>query len=92
MARAVLGWSFAEFGMKAGISKNTLVRFEAGGGINLTTANRIQAALTHEGITLLYEDASHGPGILISKELLRRLTKKKQPTAKPSSKLRAQKR
>ena len=82
MARAALGWTFREFSERTGIAKNSLIRFEAGGGINLSTATRIQAALAQEGIQFLYEDPTHGPGIVVSKELAHRLMAPQEPEPK----------
>jgi hypothetical protein len=69
MARAALGWNMIESQQRTGINKNTIVRFEAGKGILLSTASRLEAAFLKEGITFLYEDTVHGPGVRLSKEL-----------------------
>ena len=86
MARAVLKWTFSEFTERTGIAKNSLIRFEAGGGINLSTATRIQAALAKEGIEFLYESLVQGPGILVSKELAHRLLGPEEPQPKKPAK------
>ena len=72
LGRAALGWSLSELERRTGISKNTLVRFEAGGGVHNSTATKIEGALSKAGLTILYEDDARGPGILLSKELFRR--------------------
>jgi transcriptional regulator with XRE-family HTH domain len=74
LGRAALGWSFLELERRTGVSKNTLVRFEAGGGVHHSTASKIEGALSKEGLVFLYEDDSRGPGILLSKELSRRFS------------------
>jgi transcriptional regulator with XRE-family HTH domain len=73
LARAALRWSLVDLEEKTGISKNTLVRFEAGGGVNYSTAGKIEEAFTKEGVTFVYEDDTRGPGILLPKEHSRRI-------------------
>jgi hypothetical protein len=67
LARAALGWSLVDLQEKTGISKNTLVRFESGGGVNHSTAVKIEEALIKEGLTFIYEDDLGGPGIRMQK-------------------------
>ena len=74
MARAALKWSLVDLQGKTGISKNTLVRFETGGGIHHSTAIKIEDAFLHEGIVFTYESDDRGPSVGVSKELARRLT------------------
>jgi hypothetical protein len=52
-----------------------LVPFESGGGVNHSTAGKIEEAFTKEGVTFVYEDDTRGPGILLPKELSRRIGK-----------------
>ena len=85
MARAALGWSYAEFSRLTGIAKNSLVRFEAGQGIHLSTARRIEEALSKAGITLVHEDAVHGPGIILAKDFAR-LPSEEKPVRRPDHK------
>ena len=66
MARAALKWSLVDLQEKSGISKNTLVRFEAGGGIQLSTAIKIEAAFLNEGIRFIYENDADGLGVIIT--------------------------
>jgi hypothetical protein len=73
-----------ELERRTGVSKNTLVRFEAGGGVHHSTAAKIEEALSKEGLTFLYEENARGPGIVLSKELSRRLTQHLEPKAKSS--------
>ena len=69
MARAALKWSLLDLQEKTGINKNTIVRFEAGKGILLSTAIKLEDAFAKKGITFVYEDSNRGPGVLLSKKL-----------------------
>jgi len=73
MARTALGWSLAEIQGRTGINKNTIVRFEAGKGVLLSTVSRLEDAFVNEGVSFIYEDDTRGPGVVLSKELSRRL-------------------
>ena len=63
MARAALGWGVRELGIKAGISANTVSRFENGGGAMVETLIQIQAALENAGIVFVSADQQGGPGV-----------------------------
>ena len=63
MARAALGWGVRELGMKAGISANTVSRFETGGGAMVETVIHIQTALENAGIVFIPQDENGGPGV-----------------------------
>jgi transcriptional regulator with XRE-family HTH domain len=63
MARAALGWGVRELGKKAGISANTVSRFENGGGAMVETLIQIQSALERAGIVFLAADQQGGPGV-----------------------------
>ena len=82
LGRTALGWSLLDLEKQTGISKNTLVRFEGGGGVHHATATKIEKVLSKEGITFLYEDAAHGPGVVISKDLSHRLGEGTEPRPK----------
>jgi transcriptional regulator with XRE-family HTH domain len=82
LARAALRWSLVDLEAKTGISKNTLVRFEAGGGVHLSTAVKIEETFTKAGISFVYEDETRGSGLLLSKELSRRIGETPAATAK----------
>jgi hypothetical protein len=92
IARAALRWSLVDLEKKSGISKNTLVRFEAGGGVNHSTAGKIEEAFTKEGVNFVYEDDARGLGILLSKELSRRVSETAGTLAKHKSTKRSTKR
>lgn len=85
-------WSLVDLEGKTGISKNTLVRFEAGGGVNHSTAGKIEEAFTKEGLNFVYEDDTRGPGILLSKELSHRIGETAGTRAKGKSTTRSTKR
>ena len=64
MARAALGWGVRELGMKAGISANTVSRFETGRRrYGRNTLNQIQTALEKAGIVFISADEHGGPGV-----------------------------
>lgn len=50
MARAALGWPIAELAERAGIGKNTALRFEGGGNVTTDTIRAMEAALRDAGI------------------------------------------
>ena len=63
MARAALGWGVRDLGKRAGISPNTVSRFENGMGTNVATLKQIQSALEEAGIIFIPGDSAAGPGI-----------------------------
>lgn len=91
MARAALRWSLVDLQEKTGISKNTLVRFETGGGIHHRTAIKIEEAFLQEGIVFTYEADDRGPSVGLSKELARRLALASARAPKRKSGKRSQK-
>ena len=91
MARSSLGWSQMELKNRTGLSKTTLIRFEAGLGVHYKTAQTLEAVFTKEGLTFLYEDNAHGPGVLLSKDLSRRLSQEAEKPKTPNSRKRSQK-
>ena len=50
MARAALGWGVRDLGKRAGISPNTVSRFENGMGTNVATLKQIQSTLKEAGM------------------------------------------
>jgi transcriptional regulator with XRE-family HTH domain len=82
MARAALKWTLLELEQKTGVNKNTIVRFEAGKGILHTTAIKLEDAFNKAGISFVYEDETRGAGLLLSKELSRRIGETPGATAK----------
>ena len=63
MARAALGWGVRDLGMQAGISPNTVSRFENGFGAMAETLVQIQETLEGAGIIFIWADNQAGPGI-----------------------------
>jgi transcriptional regulator with XRE-family HTH domain len=92
MARAALKWSLLDLQEKTGINKNTIVRFEAGKGILLSTAIKLEEAFAKEGATFVYEDGTRGLGVLLSTKLSRRLDETAGTRAKGKSTKRGTKR
>ena len=81
MARAALGWSMADIQSRTGINKNTIVRFEAGKDVLLSTVSKLEGAFVKEGVSFNHEDDTRGPGVVLSKELSHRL--EHPPKTKP---------
>jgi len=63
MARAALGWGVRDLGKRAGISANTVSRFENGFGAMVETLVRIQETLESAGIVFIPADHQGGPGV-----------------------------
>lgn len=51
MARAALNWTLFDLVTKAGVSRNTLIKFEGGGKVRERTALCIQRAYEAAGVT-----------------------------------------
>jgi transcriptional regulator with XRE-family HTH domain len=75
MARAALKWSLMDLQERTGISKNTLVRFETGGGIHHSTVVRIEEIYVNEGIVFTYGSATNGPSVGLMNDLATRLVR-----------------
>lgn len=63
MARAALGWGVRELGKKAGVSANTVARFENGADAHFSTVQNIERALIEGGIRFIPADDEFGPGV-----------------------------
>jgi transcriptional regulator with XRE-family HTH domain len=63
MARAALGWGVRDLAKHAGLSANTVSRFENGFGAMVDTLARIQETLETTGIVFIPADEHAGPGI-----------------------------
>ena len=63
MARAALGWGVRELAKSAGVSTNTVSRFENGLGVQVETLRRLESALEEAGIVFVPEDENFGPGV-----------------------------
>jgi len=66
MARAALGWSKRKLGNVAGVSDNTVARFENGGRMKASSVEAIHHALEHAGVVFPGAD-DDGPGARLSK-------------------------
>lgn len=59
MARAALGWSTTELARQAGITANTVTRFENGSNVTLATVEKMKEAFERAGIKWI--PANGGP-------------------------------
>lgn len=62
MARAALGWGVRDLAAKAGVSANTISRYENGADALGETLQRIQNALEEGGIVFIERNGG-GPGV-----------------------------
>ncbi len=62
MARAALGWGVREVAARAGVSGNTVSRYENGADALGETLLKIQRALEQGGVIFLDENGG-GPGV-----------------------------
>ena len=63
MARAALGWGVRDLADRAGLSPNTVSRFENGAGARVDTLSQIQDVLERAGIMFVLADEYGGPGV-----------------------------
>jgi transcriptional regulator with XRE-family HTH domain len=63
MARAALGWGVRDLGKRAGVSANTVSRYENGFEAMSDTLELIQEALEAGGIIFVPADETAGPGV-----------------------------
>jgi transcriptional regulator with XRE-family HTH domain len=63
MARAALGWGVRDLANKAGVSPNTVSRFENGAGARVDTLGQIQYVLERAGIMFIPADEAGGAGV-----------------------------
>ena len=66
MARAALGWGVRELAAKAGVSANTVSRYENGADALGGTLLKIQRVLEQGGIIFIDENGG-GPGVRLRK-------------------------
>lgn len=78
MARAALGWHLRDLAEASGVSANTIVRVEKGGGTHAATQAAIRRALEDAGIRFIEEDDHGGPGVRLrgSREIAPRYSDK----------------
>lgn len=72
-ARSALDMSTTELCQRAGISKRSLVRIEAGEPVGLEVSLRVQKALIDAGVEFLPEMDSAGEGIRLRRGFPRRI-------------------
>tara|TARA_Y100000031_G_C8088993_1_gene323236 strand:- start:322 stop:537 length:216 start_codon:yes stop_codon:yes gene_type:complete len=63
MARAALGWSVRQLAAKAGVSANTVSRYENGADALGETLKKMRKALENAGLDFIEGDDSAGPGV-----------------------------
>ena len=63
MARAALGWGVRDLARHAGISPNTVSRFENGSGAMVDTLIQIEQAFDEAGVIFVDADESAGQGV-----------------------------
>lgn len=63
LARTALGWGVRDLARKAGVSPNTVSRFENGAGARVDTLGQIQDVLERAGIIFVPADETGGPGV-----------------------------
>ncbi len=66
MARAALGWGVREVAARAGVSGNTVSRYENGADALGGTLLKIQRVLEQAGIIFIDENGG-GPGVTLKK-------------------------
>ena len=71
MARAALRWSVRELAERAGITANTVSRYENGADALGETLTRIERVLEEGGVIFENEDEFRGPGVRLRDRLQR---------------------
>ncbi|TPN54546.1 helix-turn-helix domain-containing protein [Mesorhizobium sp. B1-1-9] len=66
MARAALGWGVLELAKEAGVSTQTVVRFERGEALKQSTIVQLEATFEAAGIEFIAENGG-GPGVRLSR-------------------------
>lgn len=63
LARTALGWGVRDLADKAGVSPNTVSRFENGGGARADTLGHLQEILEDAGVVFVPADETAGVGV-----------------------------
>jgi len=63
MARAALNWTVRDLEAKSGVGRNTISRYEGGSDIVASSVERLEKALTDEGIIFFEDDRTYGTGV-----------------------------
>ena len=66
MARTALGWGVRDLAEAAGVSPNTVTRFENGAGARADTLVHLQEVLERAGVVFVPADEAAGPGVRLS--------------------------
>ncbi|MGA1831538.1 helix-turn-helix domain-containing protein [Rhizobium wenxiniae] len=66
MARAALGWGIVEFAERAGVSTNTIVRFERGEELKQSTVDQLRFVFEEAGLEFIPENGG-GVGVRFTK-------------------------
>ncbi|AEH89903.1 conserved hypothetical protein [Mesorhizobium opportunistum WSM2075] len=66
MARAALGWGVLELAKEAGVSTQTVVRFERGETLKQSTTVQLKATFEAAGIEFIAENGG-GPGVRLAR-------------------------
>lgn len=62
MARAALGWGVKDLAKAAGVTPNTVSRFENGGNAFTGSVDKMEAALSAAGVQFIAKNGG-GPGV-----------------------------
>jgi transcriptional regulator with XRE-family HTH domain len=63
MARTALGWGVRDLAEAAGVSPNTVSRFENGADARVDTLGHLQEVLEDAGVVFVPADDTAGPGV-----------------------------
>ena len=66
MARAALGWGVRDLANAAGVSPNTVSRFENGRDARADTLGHLQEVLERAGVVFVPADEVAGPGVRVA--------------------------
>lgn len=68
MARVAVGWGVRELAKEAGVSTDTVARFERGEALKESTIATLRGSLEAAGV-LFVEPNGEGPGVRLKKDL-----------------------
>lgn len=68
MARAALEWGVLDLAREAGVSTQTIVRFERGEAVKPVTRDRLRGAFKAAGIEFIPQNGG-GPGVRLARPL-----------------------
>jgi len=66
MARAALKWGVRDLAEKAGVNPNTVSRIETGGGVQVSSLEKLESTLLEAGIEFIPENGG-GVGVRLRK-------------------------